>query len=133
MKSEIGEKVEVKKREEEVADTFPCYLCGFEMKITELDSHPLRCTNREVSCWFCYVKFPSSIMANHEEVCPRKLRMEAEHRANAPVAVVAPPPKPPVVIEAPVVPPKPAEKVVIPSKPVENHLLIPPKPAVSLY
>lgn len=126
-------KVEVKKQEEEMVDTFPCYLCGFQMRITELDSHPLRCTNREVSCWFCYVKFPVSIMANHEEVCPRKLRMEADNRAIAPVAVVVPPPKPPVVIEAPVVPPKPAEKVVIPPKPVENHLSIPPKPAVSLY
>lgn len=75
-KIQVIPKVEVPKQEitgnqEEV---FPCYLCGFNQTLSDLDTHHLTCPNRQVKCNYCSSLFPTCIINDHKAICPYKPR-----------------------------------------------------------
>lgn len=66
---------------EELEEKIPCYQCGYQQTLAELDTHPVRCPHREIPCIHCSQKYPISILDSHKKVCPRR-----------PQAVIAPRP-----------------------------------------
>lgn len=58
--------------EGDAVERIPCYNCDYPMKLTELDSHPKVCINREINCPHCSTKYPRNLMDSHKEVCPSR-------------------------------------------------------------
>lgn len=55
-------------------ERIPCPFCGYGQTLAELDTHPAVCPHREVSCNLCHLKFPLSLMEQHELVCTSRQR-----------------------------------------------------------
>lgn len=50
--------------------------CGYNMTLTELDTHPNTCEGKQKRCEYCAVEYPASLLSDHEKLCPAKRQIE---------------------------------------------------------
>ncbi|KAJ7496136.1 hypothetical protein B0H11DRAFT_2001978 [Mycena galericulata] len=48
----------------------PCYVCGVELELDDLQAHSLQCMDDTVACEFCALELSRSDLASHINTCP---------------------------------------------------------------